>query len=240
MRELVEERVKEVKQKTGYSISVDGDKICYGADIKEEHASCLGTNKTENWVVVECVCRLLLQGYPPGKIVLEETWQLGHRTKGRLDILVKDEDDRAYMMIECKTAGSEFEKALEKLTEKGDQLFSYYQQDKSAKYLCLYTSEIDEKGVRYDNAWIDTSSLKKESNNVKELFESWDKIPQRKLLFENEPYDNASQNILLKDLKEMKLEDSQRIFNAFLEILRRHVVSDKPNAFNKIFNLFLC
>jgi len=42
------------------------------------------------------------------------------------------------------------------------------------------------------------------------------------------------------DLKALTQEDSSFIFNCFLEILRHNVVSDKPNAFNKIFTLFLC
>lgn len=39
---------------------------------------------------------------------------------------------------------------------------------------------------------------------------------------------------------DIKQEDSSFIFNRFMEILRHNVVSDKPNAFNKIFTLFLC
>ena len=41
-------------------------------------------------------------------------------------------------------------------------------------------------------------------------------------------------------MKEIKAEDSSFIFNRFLEILRHNVISDKGNAFNKIFTLFLC
>ena len=35
-------------------------------------------------------------------------------------------------------------------------------------------------------------------------------------------------------------ETKGTIFNRFAEILRRHAVSDKSNAYNKVFNLFLC
>ena len=41
-------------------------------------------------------------------------------------------------------------------------------------------------------------------------------------------------------MKELKDNEGRFIFNRFAEILRRNVVSDKTNAFNKIFNLFLC
>ena len=47
-------------------------------------------------------------------------------------------------------------------------------------------------------------------------------------------------SIRKKDLKPLQREDGNRIYNQFLEILRHNVVSDKGNAFNKIFNLFLC
>ena len=41
-------------------------------------------------------------------------------------------------------------------------------------------------------------------------------------------------------LKPITKDDSSRIFNQFAEILRHNVVSDKPNAFNKMLNLFIC
>jgi len=41
-------------------------------------------------------------------------------------------------------------------------------------------------------------------------------------------------------IKPLTEKDGGDIFNRFAEILRRNVVSDKTNAYNKIFNLFLC
>ena len=40
-------------------------------------------------------------------------------------------------------------------------------------------------------------------------------------------------------IKPLNEEDSGFIFHEFLSILRKHSVSDKPNAFNKIFNFIL-
>ena len=52
---------------------------------------------------------------------------------------------------------------------------------------------------------------------------------------------NIEKRALIKSqLKPIKHEDSSFIYNRFLEILRHNVVSDKGNAFNKIFTLFLC
>ncbi|MFR9534837.1 MAG: restriction endonuclease subunit S, partial [Rikenellaceae bacterium] len=54
------------------------------------------------------------------------------------------------------------------------------------------------------------------------------------------PYNFQSKALTKAQLKVIRHEDSSFIFNRFLEILRHNVVSDKGNAFNKIFTLFLC
>jgi type I restriction enzyme M protein len=79
----------------------------------------------------------LKKGYKPENIILEKTWKLGHQEKGRLDILVTKDDGTAYLKIECKTFGAEFEKELKNLHKNGGQLFSYFQQDKNAEFLML-------------------------------------------------------------------------------------------------------
>ena len=81
-----------------------------------------------------------------------------------------------------------------------------------------------------------------QAGNVKDFFERWNKLPKSNGIFDNwaSPYEFQSKALTKKDLKVLKHEDSSFIFNRFLEILRHNVVSDKPNAFNKIFTLFLC
>ncbi len=49
-----------------------------------------------------------------------------------------------------------------------------------------------------------------------------------------------SKNITTSNLKILEKESGNKIYNNFLEILRHNCVSDKPNAFNKMMNLFLC
>lgn len=73
-----------------------------------------GFDQNENFVVVECVDRLLEKGYRPETIELEKVWTLGHEQKsGRADIIVYTPDKESVLFIlECKTAGSEFVKAV--------------------------------------------------------------------------------------------------------------------------------
>lgn len=84
----------------------------------------------ENFVVFECVHRLLVKGYRPEHIELEKQWLLGHTTKsGRADICVYSPDGKMLFIIECKTAGGKFDKAYRDTCADGAQLFSYWQQE---------------------------------------------------------------------------------------------------------------
>ncbi len=227
-----------------YEIQVDFEKeyFNFGDKIKAESKTTQNFSQTENWVVFECVNRLLEKGYPPKNITLEKTWATGHGTSGRLDILVSRDDGSAYLMIECKTWGNEFDKELKNLEKNGGQLFTYFQQDKNTDILMLYTSAIDKTEVSYKNFIVKIEDDYRQTGNVKDFYERWNKLPKTNGIFENwvAPYEYQSKALTKRDLKVLKQEDSSFIFNRFLEILRHNVVSDKPNAFNKIFTLFLC
>ena len=93
----------------------------------------------ENFVVFECVARLLQKGYRPEHIELEPRWSLGHGGKsGKADICVKNKDGSPYLcIIECKTADGEYKKELSNMKTDGGQLFSYWQQSKATKFPIL-------------------------------------------------------------------------------------------------------
>lgn len=215
-----------------------GDKIFFN----NSKNSVQNITKPEDLVVVECVDRLLQKGYKPQNIILEKVYPTGHGTSGRLDILVTDKNNKAFMMIECKTWGKEFDKAFDKLKKDGGQLFTYFQQDKDAQILVLYTSELINKKLEYKNEIIKIEEEYRNTSNVKDFFDRWNKVTKNNGVFNdwNTPYNYESKALTPKDLIDIKQEDSSFIFNRFMEILRHNVVSDKPNAFNKIFTLFLC
>jgi type I restriction enzyme M protein len=227
-----------------YEIEIDFEKnsFIFGYRIKAESKTTQNFSQAENWVVLECVNRLLEKGYQPQNITLEKTWATGHGTSGRLDILVTHDDSSAYLMIECKTWGAEFDKEFKNLEKNGGQLFTYFQQDKDADIIMLYASELDGNEIKFRNEIIKIQEDYRQTGNVKDLYARWNKLPKANGVFENwaSPYEFKSEVLTLKDLKVLRQEDSSFIFNRFLEILRHNVVSDKPNAFNKIFTLFLC
>ena len=110
-----------------------------------------GFDKPENFVVFECVCRLLEKGYRPEHIELEKEWHLGHDAKsGRADICVYDNKRQSMLfIIECKTWGKQFDKAWKDTKSDGGQVFSYWQQERSCQWLIVYTSDYGDHGIVY-------------------------------------------------------------------------------------------
>lgn len=122
----------------------DNHQLIYPSEIIIHNKQINSFEQNENFVVFECVHRLLEKGYQPKHIELEKKWALGHLQKsGRADICIFADDNKSEMLliIECKTYGTEYNKALKILKEDGGQLFSYWQQDRSTQWLCLYASD---------------------------------------------------------------------------------------------------
>ncbi len=236
--------IKSYPKAGGYALEIDlkNEKFDYGKLIEAERETTLNFSQPENWVVFECVNRLLEQGYDPQNIILEKSYPVGRGSNIYLDILVTKKDGSAFLMIECKNAGLEYSKELKKLNKNGGQLFSYFQQDRSADYLMVYTSEFQVNGILFHNEIIKIENEYRQADNVKDFYEVWNKLTKNNGILEDNiaPYHFESKALTPMHLKDITQEDSSKIFNRFLEILRHNVVSDKPNAFNKIFTLFLC
>lgn len=217
-------------------------------------------SKPENFVVFECVHRLLEKGYDINHIELEPKWQLGREAKsGKADILVKDKENKPYLLIECKTTdskNSEFSKEFKRMQQDGGQLFSYLQQDSNVKFLCLYTSDLGNEELKYENIIIavqDNLDYLRESGqegyekakNVEEKFKVWSEIYKQEYstigIFEKQvnPYKVGENALCFDDLKGFEDKDDSK-YHEFATILRKHNISGKENAFDKLVNLFLC
>lgn len=217
-------------------------KIDYGDKITLIRKTITNFSKREFLVVLECVNRILEKGYSPEALCLEKSWHLGKKEKGFLDINIIDlKTMKTFLMVECKGDKNEFDKEKQLMQSKGGQLFSYYVQEPETQYLCLYYSDADERNITFSSAIV---KIKPEfqRKNQEEIHTLWDKLFENTGLFEKEaqPYIVTFSGIKKVELQELKLNDGRFIFNQFAEILRKNVVSDKTNAFNKMFNLFLC
>ncbi|ENU5547296.1 restriction endonuclease subunit S [Campylobacter jejuni] len=239
-------------------IDYKNQSINYPKEIKIHDKTTSNFSHPENFVVFECVHRLLEKGYKAQHLELEPKWNLGRDKKGgKADILVKDNENNPYLIIECKTTdskNSEFIKEWNRMQEDGGQLFSYFQQEKGVKYLCLYASDFSDK-LEYKNYIIQAydneeylkekelqNSYKKSNNNI-ELFKTW-KESYELQYFEQGIFEaNVNAYKILEitptfdNLKELKEEGK---YHEFAKILRKHNISGKENAFDKLVNIFLC
>ena len=262
VKESIGEYYKRIYETCLVAVDFDNKQIIYpeseGLKVHDKTTSNFGHD--ENFVVLECVCHLLEKGYRPEHIELEPRWTLGHDAKGgKADILVKDTDGKALLIIECKTVGAEFNKEKKNTEEDGGQLFSYWQQETSTRWLALYTSDWSNDHVTRkclviscsDDANIVKMAEKDKdvkiyanARNDKERFEVWDETYQKQWLDDvifNE--DSQAYQIGIPPLRKKQLKDftpDDRIVNRFEEILRHNNVSDKENAFNRLVALFIC
>ncbi|MDR3047781.1 MAG: type I restriction enzyme HsdR N-terminal domain-containing protein, partial [Bacteroidales bacterium] len=223
-----------------YSIEVDFIKkiINYGEKIKFGSKTTQNFSQPENFVVLECVNRLLEKGYKPENIELEKTYPSGHGTSGRLDICVTRDDGSEYLLIECKTYGKEFDKEFARMKRDGGQLFTYFKFSNKADIIMLYASELKGNEIVYRNEIVKIEDDYR-TGDVKDFYEKWNKLTYNKGVWENPPY-NFKEEIFTKlKLQALTEEEGKKLFHGFATILRKHSVSDKPNAFNVIFNLFL-
>ena len=244
----------------GFTLSVDfaNQRLIYPHEVRgREHNTSF--TAPENFVVFECVCRLLMKGYRPEDIELEKTWQLGRLPKsGRADICVYEKDrDKVLMIIECKTWGREFDTAMNDTLSDGAQLFSYWQQENSAKWLVLYTSDLKDGNIIYKSPAVncsddpnlllqarndDSIKLYTNAHSASEKYTVWHETYNLELhddvIFPSQAYSVGVRPLRKRDL--VQIEKDNGIVNKFEEILRHNNVSDKENAFNRLIALFIC
>ena len=252
-------------QDDGLQISVDFSlgQILYPEELQVERATTINFSNNENFVVLECVCRLLEIGYHPSNIVLEPKTP-GGREDGNYygDILVKDNEEAPFMLIECKTTGDdkdEYGKEWHRMLQDGGQLFRYYNSYRQAQYICLYTADIingrsqssyrmikmtdNEERIFSDKELVSYASVTSNGGDYKAYFRVWKDTYEYDCLTRGafEQKFSVKESIYDADsyLSEVDPEEIKKKYNEFAVILRQHNVGSHENAFDKLVNLFL-
>lgn len=138
-------------------------------------------------------------------------------------------------------------------------MFSYWQQERSTKWLFLYASTLDGDQIKYkidsinsvDDPNILTLAKKDKTvktylnaHTVNELHQAWCETYETafdgNIIFndDSQAYILGKKPLRKKDLMDFSFED--KIVNKFEEILRHNNISDKENAFNRLIALFIC
>ena len=247
-------------------VDFNKETIKYPENLKYERATTLNFSENENFVVLECVCRLLKQGYKPEHLYLEAPIPGGHTDEkaGFSDILIRDNNETPYMIIECKTtndkSGDEFLKEWAKTKKSGGQLFNYFNTYRQAKYLVLYTSDfessitpiyhvitlIDNDDFLKSNSKLTSyRNIREKNGSHVEYFSVWKNTYQQDyssngVLEHNiEPFCVGNKKLCSDDLIEIDYSSMKKKYNQYATILRQYNVSGKENAFDKLINIFI-
>ena len=129
-------------------------------------------------------------GYKPENIELEKEYDIGRPkvNKPRIDIIVRDDKNNAFLYIELKSP-QDYEKDKDEVIEK--QLFNLASQEKGqgkkVKYLVLYTFEISENTIKDKCILIDYEKFTS-FDSWKEVRDFADELPERYGKAQKEPY----------------------------------------------------
>lgn len=255
------------KKINGVELKADfaNQKLIYPEGIQADRDTTKNFSQPENFVVFECVHNLLLAGYKPEHIILEKGLYGGHgMTGGFSDIFVQNNAQEPYLLIECKTAddgkSKEFSRAWAKMQQDGGQLFSYYINNGKAQWLCLYTSDfknnkteqiyhlismVDNVDYLKNNITLKSfEQVRNENGSKADYFSVWSNTYQQDFithnLFESEVFKIGNRPYSVADLKSVDSDAIGKKYHQFATIMRRHNVSARENAFDKLVNLFLC
>lgn len=219
-----------------------GDKI---KNVGRETSSVL--TKLEFFAQLYWYINLVESGYKPEHIEIEHEVQLG-RKKGFVDILVNkpDKDDKGtdtpFMVLDVKTSGKEFDNSKNQLKQSEGQISSYFAISSNLQYVGAVTASAEndeyissDQYIVSTNQWRKYGSVdeyRKKAKNQKPLSNAF------KISRNVEPYNNDKVFLIPEELIDLEEYSSSKLFHDFLTILRKHGISDKTNAFNKVLNLF--
>lgn len=252
---------------TTIAVDFTNELIKYPDGVEADRDTTKNFSKNENFVVLECVVGLFAQGYKPEHIVLEPETP-GGRENGYYygDILIRDNDKRPYLLIECKTEDGkeddEFQKAWRKTLLDGDQLFNYYNTYRQAQYLALYASDFVDGEPRCDyrlitmtdnNDYLESNphlvsytKVSHDNGTRDDFFRVWcdtygkDFSTNGAFEVEEVPAFGIKKKKLTFDaLDDVEEDDIQKKYHQFAQILRQYNVASHENAFDKLVNLFL-
>ena len=239
----------------------ENEKLIYPKNLIVNRNTVTNFSDDENFVVFECVARLLEKNYKPVDIELESPIHGGHHDViGYNDILVK-KNSKTFLLIECKKS-DEFNKFWKQTLIDGSQLFNYFNTYRQAQALCLYTSDYskdgnlfytsniismtdNEKYLQTDKNLKSFQSVRESGGNKEEYFQVWSETYKKEFdtkgIFENEiaAYTIGKLKYTAADLIELQENEIQKKYHEFATIMRQHTVGSHEKAFDKLVNLFL-
>lgn len=231
-------------------ISIHNNQIIFDLDNNTFHVPNLQGNshkrifdlsKAENHSVVMLLIQLFQKGYSSKNIWLEKSWPSGRSTSDFLDVMMTNPDNNDMIMIEVKSYNELTANYSDPSNKsKMEQLISYVMhQPKNTKVASYYAYDFESKSHHFNNIFCkDILGL---ATDVDDFYLRWNKIFNHdNFLNNNALWDTYTSIKKYYNLREISASDTKNLYSQFLTILRLNSISDKPNAFMKVINLFLC
>ena len=238
-KKTIEKYINEQSEKAVELFDIENKKIKYNDKIKSTRniTEITGDEEIARAFLIQKLANQL--GYPMDSIVLENTYTAGrpHTNTSRIDVIVRDKNENAYLFIEVKSP-SEYA-TIDKNETIKEQLFKVAGMEKAeggnTKYLVLYTVEVIDNKISDDCIIID--------NEENSTYSDWEKnrnsfsdIPKFYGKATKTPYIKGSD----KDLeKSFTVEMLKYLQNDLHNVLWGGGGTDDNDIFSSLTNLIL-
>ncbi len=206
-----------------------------------DHSRIFDLEKKENHCVVMLLIDLFKKGYAANNIYLEKCWASGRGTSDYLDVMMINPHNNDIIMFEVKTKEELVNRYSDTSNKKNmAQLISYVMhQAKNTKIASYYAYDFEEKRPMYNNIYC--QDVLAAATDAEDFYVRWNKVFNHDNFIVNNSLWGIEKAIKkYNDLQNITHSDTKNLYSQFLTILRLNSISDKPNAFMKVINLFLC
>ena len=235
---VIEKYLKQQKIKAVENFVLANSTISYSTKIKQTRyiKTITGDEEVVRAYVLTKLVNIL--GYKLENIEIEKEYDIGRPkvNKPRIDVIVRDDEDNAFLYMELKSP-DDYEKDKDEVIEK--QLYNLASQEKGqgkhVKYLVLYSfnivnDEIKDKCIIIDyDKYISFDSWKEERNYA-------DEIPARYGKAQKEPYIKGGEKDLDTNFSHKQLESLRKNLH---NVLWGGGGTDDNEVFSSLTNLIL-
>lgn len=203
---------------------------------KNDKGQVISEEMTRAYILTK-LCNEL--GYKQNRIEIEKTYTAGrpYTMESRIDVIVKDKDENAFMFIELKSPTAYDEDNKDEIIE--EQLFKVSAQEKieghKVKYLVLYSFDIFENQI-IDKCIIIDHEKFKTFDSWKETREYSDTLPERYAKAQKEPYIKGGKKDLLKSYSREQIDGLRRNLH---NVLWGGGGTDDNDVFSSLVNIIL-
>lgn len=237
-KQIIKKYIDQQSIKAVIDLDVFNGTIKYNEDIKQYRkiTNCKDEELTRAVLITKLANELK---YPLNKIEIEHEYTAGrpHTLTSRIDVVVRDKNDNAFLFIEVKSPEEYASTDKETIIE--EQLFKVAGMEKtegnSVKYLCLYTIDITSEIINNECIIIDNEKHLT-FNEWKTARDFFTEIPEFYSAAKKEPYIKGS----TKDLETNFTDDLLKYLqNDLHNVLWGGGGTDDNDVFSSLTNLIL-